>query len=1711
MKKLLAIISIILIAFFFVFGVYNYRGKHSNFRFDGYVIDTKTNNKQYFSDNGEYKIYDSSNSVTFTNSDNETQSVSNDTFIHYLDGSISAFKKTAVVSLSNMKQKSFQYYTVYPGVIFSKREIDYKIPYLDKQLTFNEFLIKISPNKYMILSPKLKIKVGDDVTQVTSGFIELTYSDGNIVKLQNQEIDIQNISSDIQISINDNTYINVANKKIYYKDTEKINLGEITIDSNDNIEIIEDEDNTVIDEKKETEKKNEKNNDNNGNNNNGNNGESNSGKKIIHQGDFEEVLSGVVDAAEIEIETVVEENAAIKDATFTITDFNVTANSVNAEVAVTDEAAVLKGTLYIKVVKASTNEVVYYEQDNSGSNNIQVEVLTLSPETNYVLVMNRDYEKNGITYNKDFVQKTFVTSSLGINVKKDYVRTDEINLNVLKKNYSKVNKVSYKLVDNTTKDEISEGDVEFENDFEKVLNFGGLNSNHNYTLTLHDFVYGNTLINASSSNYYYTFNTLKVKPVITNTSFSVDKKNSKFVVYLNNIKDIDSGIKSYRADVYDASNNNYITSKTTSTNEKIEFGIDGTLITRNTNYRVYTYLVFDDNAMEYEIPIGSQEVNVTGFAGPIVTFYPGTITWDSIGGTIEVVDDNETVNRSEQMFVSYQNLTVGAEAITIPCDVSFANDKAIIAIDEHGLRGNDSYLFTVKAQVNYHDGNGYSLVDISQFIVNTPKPNNMAVMYQDKTSEHKSDSFYVNAKLIDYDENKPASAEASAMYSIMFKLYSVDYDPATECVPANKCWTKRYYDQNVDDNNNYNSSLKADYYDTDFKITQATLGADTSEISYGQYKLEILGAYDYTVYKNELPIIMEEPIEISANNAAGFITNRTTPVDVIPIYNNDTYEFLDETTQIGFRVTANILANVRVDRVTYEIYDADNDDESLEDVTVDSPNGTVPSAVFNISNSQEDPIARGKSYYFKYKIYYTADLESGEEESTNSEAFITKKQQADFEIYQSDRTESNVIFKYKYRDIDKSVVNSKFYYYRNSTNNNYSSLDLTETDSNEEHTLSIPFTNGTLHGYIERKLQVNGNKEKIELVNYYFSDLTGDIGSIQYEIVDGQNMSSISFPNLSSVQLRNIVGMDVTLSNGVANKTLENLVLDSDNKINILYADIKNLKSPNTSDLRPITASVTVYYDTGVYGVNATNLGHGFAVQFTNYSYMVRSKIFAFNISEFNPFNNALTLQSIKNSSTTYSYTYDLSNGYIVFDEDKVNLKQLDTTGASCSTNCSFSFTEILPTMTIDSTSSGITTARVSGSVSGIDNSYLENFKIVGELYSCSNSACSTMNQIRTVTSTLDDFNNNGMLIGGLSPNAYYALYYKWTTNDGETTNNFYFSNTGDQVYRSVFHTTNNIGINGVYATYTANSFYNKRNLVISYLVSILEGYTGVNYDIYTLDVDGETHIPVPDFEIPSDTLADLQAGTSGGRYSKVVDISGALEAGKVYYIDIKPYYGSPGSPAYLVSKNGVKFNFIIRDPAITVSRTSDIAENKFNIRVLFKDLYNALLGGDTYELYYVSGGVKTLKGEGEVGDTQSFEDITCTGTSCEIIIEYQADFDNDGVTELASYSYTVSLLNNIYIGNASIASISDTTKIRISFTDSYKLTDVNKLSYTIYDSEWNTSANNDDFTPIWGTSGSTVYTDVPVNLENGTYTIQLQLYYDGELVGNATLDYIKG
>ena len=163
----------------------------------GYIlqnIDTKNVERYYFNSNEKYKTKYGQN-ITFNDTDGEQTTINKNNFIHYSDGSISSFTNGVILDLSQIDKDPIQYYNISAGSILKKSNEYYSIENLDQTLKFTDIIWKIENNKYIILSNNIRLVFNENETKEINGYIELEYLDNEIVKIYNQEVTYQTISS----------------------------------------------------------------------------------------------------------------------------------------------------------------------------------------------------------------------------------------------------------------------------------------------------------------------------------------------------------------------------------------------------------------------------------------------------------------------------------------------------------------------------------------------------------------------------------------------------------------------------------------------------------------------------------------------------------------------------------------------------------------------------------------------------------------------------------------------------------------------------------------------------------------------------------------------------------------------------------------------------------------------------------------------------------------------------------------------------------------------------------------------------------------------------------------------------------------------------------------------------------------------------------------------------------------------------------------------------------------------------------------------------------------------------------------------------------------------------------------------------------------------------------------------------------------------------
>ena len=121
-KKFLIIVSSTLIVLILLaLGSFTFfKNKEAVFQNEGYILDnlSSENSRYYFDDNTIYKKNLSSN-IVFKDVDKTDVEVSEDSFVHYINGDIGFLKNGALVDLGTVNKSTINFYNIGKGSILN--------------------------------------------------------------------------------------------------------------------------------------------------------------------------------------------------------------------------------------------------------------------------------------------------------------------------------------------------------------------------------------------------------------------------------------------------------------------------------------------------------------------------------------------------------------------------------------------------------------------------------------------------------------------------------------------------------------------------------------------------------------------------------------------------------------------------------------------------------------------------------------------------------------------------------------------------------------------------------------------------------------------------------------------------------------------------------------------------------------------------------------------------------------------------------------------------------------------------------------------------------------------------------------------------------------------------------------------------------------------------------------------------------------------------------------------------------------------------------------------------------------------------------------------------------------------------------------------------------------------------------------------------------
>ena len=1719
MKKVVMItLSIIAMGILiFYFGFKTIKSKYGTFENSGYIItkvyDQKGNyiksEKYYFNDGTKYKE-NFKNQIEFDNVNNEETVVDNESFVHYDNGSLSTLKKAAILNLDTLNAKTaVKYYNIYPETIMTHTNNIYSINNIKSKLEFSNFIMKISDNKYLIVGRNIRIVMPEKDKILDYGYYEIEFIEGEIVRIENNEISMQVIPTNSRIEINNGINIDLGNRYISKgEDYNILNLNEITINSDDNIEII-----PIEEEKEEEDKKN----------------------PIAGLG------NGIVNTEKPDGEEEVNENEKESDPQFQVSEMNITSNKLQAEVQVLDISNLLQGDITMKIIESSTNKIVYQTKEPEGTMNLELEVENLNPDTSYIFVVNSEYSKNNNDYTRDFVQKTFITESVGVSIHKDLFTTESLSFLAKKKEYSNIKSFDATLIDSTGK-LIATKKIEFSGIDQMTFEFDSLNHNQEYTLQINNYLYEDSVI-ADSYIDDLKYKTLKIKPELGNVSFVIDKKNSKFTLKTSNTVDIDNGIVSYRYELYDArvvDENVPIQVVEKNNQSSIDVTVDDINISRGTPYTFKVIASFDDNEKIYEYETEYSDImKMDGVAFPSIKFDADEVTFERIKGNLVILDDGNTIslNESSKMTIVYTD-SVGTQKtftssgnLTIPINVNY-------------LRKNETYTFSVYATVDLQDGN--DPIDncyIGSTIVRTTDTEPLYLTYTIDTANTTS-SFKVNAKLGPYNNND-SLLEANTMTGLVFNLYEGTSTNGTLVK------TVRKVDRNLDE---YVSELKETYYDQVFQITPDLFNLRNEDLKAEYYTIEVQYAYDYTTYKNEIPIYNN----IVTAKTVGFIPslpdNVNDAMDVTVIRNKDAgskhRDDLDEETIVGYKVKGLYDNSSKYAKfINYKVYDEKTGQVVATSRYTVPDSGTIGYTIFYLEdgtphNTTDVDLRRGNAYYFTYDVELDLNqdgtLDSNFPADNNvllrSITIKPHKQEPKIFMYPAFSDSTSFSWKYKISDIDNAIVENKFNY--TIQDKNRSPINFSITGDTFETVRFVDLTAGYLDvKYTKATIKDDTKIETPTLIHQYF-DAIFNPGEIKYEIYDEVNRVIFSLLNYNTDPFfQRVAAARLEFeAPGKPKVVLDNQIIDNGNII-VDFADIESLIGLD------ITPSIYLYYDSGITGYETgypkqalQMIDNGSADYTGDYYYMNTATSFTtnntphksvFNVSLdltnsklliLNHFTQITTSLDISKEQSGISYNYEILFPKALTEKTAINASGKDT----------FRFDTLIPSVSLLSDQGALNIAptlvgvKFKASLYGATENRIKNDTIYVEIYKTDESGITS--QLISTTQIYTYDLGNIIEIKELIPNTNYFFKMKADIYDGSQyiREQLYDIDYQTNTKNYYFKTLNDVGVSSVTANYSATS-YSTRTIKLSYSLRETVGYDRIEYEVYKLDPATGDKEKV-DILIENDYLFTK-------KMTKLISIpvGCGVEAGNSYEVLIRPYavvkIDGISEDIELENENNATFIFNkLAEPYVGISSAPSTGGIEYKIN--FYDSYKAVVN-DSYTFKITdefSNDVTPEAYKDVVFSSGSSKKFLVTGLTegqkYYLIVTYSVNLYNgaDTITpKTKTYISTMSTTDGISLGNFSlIADANDTSRMRMLFYDSYKLTDLDMVRYSIYSSSGYSIDGEEQFIPITLTLQEGIvyyyYTLSAVLPSTGQYYIQIQFLKKNQIIieENAEYNYIK-
>ena len=592
--------------------------------------------------------------------------VADDSFIHFGDGSISAFADGVVVDAATVNDSVVEFYSLKSQMVMTAENGGYSIDNNSSTMEFGELLWMLNDKKYLAASSAMNLYLANGEHHSISGYLEITFLDEGIVQLANESDVWTSLASNTSIEFASGAILDLKDGVVYNKDHEAcITLSSMAADMNSAVQINSDSNSNWVPPTFKVTAENGK---------DGTDGEAGTDGEQGDDGQEgeegtkgQEGKAGETGATGGTPGTTSggkdDENKSSTMGTIRVTNMTYTASAASFYLNVSDEDNTLTSNSgEIEVRNAETNQLVWsYTSAYSAEaldinkvNSASVFNITsgLNPDTEYILIVKNGYSMqtaSGTTKGtKTFVNRHFFTSTEGVTMEKAEnipVTATEggIKVTLNKQSYSKARSAMVRLEIGGKEHEIevalSGNSTEVEFHFAELLSGGGEISaytNQPYTLTLFtsESAQGSGAYNTNPetgefqgdvqrSAYQIQGTTLKAEVELGD--FEVTNSNQGYYTLEQKVRsDKDSSIVKYTFIIEkQEADGSVVTEKLESTT-----GIASWYYKENGSYKITSMVTYDDNEKQVEITGGVQNIALTVEGTAVLSFEPYTLRQD---------------------------------------------------------------------------------------------------------------------------------------------------------------------------------------------------------------------------------------------------------------------------------------------------------------------------------------------------------------------------------------------------------------------------------------------------------------------------------------------------------------------------------------------------------------------------------------------------------------------------------------------------------------------------------------------------------------------------------------------------------------------------------------------------------------------------------------------------------------------------------------------------------------------------------------------------------------------------------------------------------------------------------------------------------------------------------------------------------------------------